>query len=102
MARAKKEIEIKEDEHVTIAEEVVSTHNNVEDTLTDTTNPVSGEETNDSVNCMAAKIPDYVDQKLQLYPQYPELYIDIKGGVYTSEDYKSKESTLYKNPYHNQ
>lgn len=47
-------------------------------------------------------IPQYVDIKLKMYPSYAELFVDNKGGVYTSKDYKSPESILYKNPYHNQ
>lgn len=48
------------------------------------------------------EIPEYVDVKLKMYSSYAELFVDNKGGVYTSKDYKSPESILYKNPYHNQ
>lgn len=47
-------------------------------------------------------IPEFADVKLKLYSNYKELYIDNKGGVYTSKDQSSKDSTLYKNPYHKQ
>lgn len=45
-------------------------------------------------------IPEFADAKLKLYPNYKELYIDNKGGVYISKDQSSKDSILYKNPYY--
>jgi len=43
-----------------------------------------------------------VDKILKMYPQYAELYIDSKGGVYTvnTPDTVRGKAKLYKNKYH--
>lgn len=43
-----------------------------------------------------------VDKILKMYPQYAELYIDSKGGVYTvnTQDTVRGKAKLYKNKYH--
>ena len=43
-----------------------------------------------------------VDKILKMYPQYAELYIDSKGGVYTvnTPDPVRGKAKLYKNKYH--
>lgn len=70
---------------------------NSEETSEPTTTSPTPPEIKDKVD-----IPGYVDVKLKMYPSYAELFVDNKGGVYTSKDYKSPESILYKNPYHKQ
>lgn len=43
------------------------------------------------------EIPARVKKILSLYPNYKELYVDNKGGVYTTAPKHSAQ--LYKNPY---
>lgn len=87
MARTKKEEviteEIKETNVDSIPEsnEITDTQGHIVETKSDVT-------------------PEFADTKLKLYPNYKELYIDNKGGVYTSKDQSSKDSILYKNPYY--
>jgi len=42
------------------------------------------------------------DEILKMYPQYAELYIDSKGGVFTTNTPESVrgKAKLYKNKYH--
>lgn len=42
-------------------------------------------------------IPDNIDKILKMYAGYEELYIDNKGGAYTS---LYPNAHLYQNPYH--
>lgn len=87
MARSKKEEVITEE---------------IEETNVDST-PESNEITDTQGSITETKsdlIPEFADTKLKLYPNYKELYIDNKGGVYTSKDQSSKDSILYKNPYY--
>lgn len=44
------------------------------------------------------EIPARVKKILSLYPNYEELYIDNKGGVYVTAPKHSAQ--LYKNPYY--
>lgn len=44
-------------------------------------------------------IPDNIDRVLKMYPTYEELYIDNKGGTYTSQH---PNTNLYQNPYYKQ
>lgn len=50
----------------------------------------------------AAEIPAHVLALLQKFPDYETLYIDAKGGIYTSgtADVIRKEAVLYRNPYY--
>lgn len=87
MARIKKEVITQEDD-------TLSTEINPE--ITDDTqmeNILSEEETT-----LTKTIPEYIDHILKMYPQYKELYIDNKRGVYTSP---TPQSTLYHNPHFN-
>lgn len=88
MARTKKEEVITEEIEET---NVDSTSESNE--ITDTQGPIT--------ETISEVIPEFADAKLKLYPNYKELYIDNKGGVYTSKDQSSKDSILYKNPYYN-
>jgi len=55
-------------------------------------------------NVSMTEIPKYVDQILTGYPNYEELYIDSKGGVYVKGTQQNlvKDAILYKNPYYKQ
>lgn len=87
MARTKKE-EIKTEEiEETIVDSVPESNEN-----TETQGPIT--------KTKSDLILEFADTKLKLYPNYKELYIDNKGGIYTSKDQSSKDSILYKNPYY--
>lgn len=61
------------------------------------TQPETGEEA-ESEN----KTPDYAEQLLEVFDQYPKLYIDRQGSTYT-EDTPAPiraDAALYDNPYH--
>ena len=65
---------------------------------TTTTQPETDEGT-ESEN----KTPDYADRLLEVFDQYPKLYIDRLGSTYT-EDTPAPiraDAALYNNPYHN-
>ena len=49
------------------------------------------------------EIPASVDKILKLFPEYEKLYVDEKGGVYTSETAlpQTHIARLYTNPYFN-
>lgn len=49
-------------------------------------------------------IPEFVKELLQKYPNYPALYIDSKGGVFTEDTQPNwvKDAILYQNPYYKQ
>lgn len=57
-----------------------------------------------SANVSVTDIPQYVDKILTRYPNYAELYIDLKGGVYVRGTQQNlvKDAILYKNPYYKQ
>ena len=49
-------------------------------------------------------VPEPTRQLLQKFPNYQELYIDSKGGVYTKDTQPNlvTEAILYQNPYYKQ
>lgn len=49
------------------------------------------------------KLEKHVEDILKIYPQYESLYIDSKGGVFTTDTNQNirGKAILYKNPYHN-
>lgn len=55
-------------------------------------------------NVSATELPKYVEKILTGYPNYEELYIDGKGGVYVKGTQQNivKDAILYKNPYYKQ
>lgn len=87
MARTKKEEVITEEIKETNAESTPESNE-----ITDTQGLIT--------ETISDVIPEFADTKLKMYPNYKELYIDNKGGVYTSKDQSSKDSILYKNPYY--
>ena len=50
------------------------------------------------------EIPEAVKKLLALYPNYPALYVNAKGGVFTEKTQPSlvKDAILYQNPYFKQ
>lgn len=48
-------------------------------------------------------ITDFVDEILQLHPQYKKLYVSSKGFVYPegTPEYQRKNAVLYENKYYN-
>lgn len=50
----------------------------------------------------SVQIPKHIDDVLKVYPQYQNLYVDDKGGVYTEDTAGSLrgEAKLYKNPHY--
>lgn len=49
------------------------------------------------------KLEKHIEDILKVYPQYKELYIDSKGGVYATDTNQNirGNAILYKNPYNN-
>lgn len=49
------------------------------------------------------EIPEAVMAVLARYPEYPELYVDSLGGVFTRNTQQNlvKNAILYQNPYYN-
>lgn len=49
------------------------------------------------------KLEKHIDEILKIYPQYSSLFIDNKGGVFTTDTNQNirGNAILYKNPYHN-
>lgn len=89
MARIKKEAEesLNESLQATITEE---TSTKLNDDKTEEVEEIS-QESNPQT------IPDNIDRVLKMYAGYDELYIDKKGGAYTSQ---YPNTHLYQNPYH--
>lgn len=52
----------------------------------------------------SVEIPEYVQKILASYPNYPCLYIDVKGGVYPKHTQPNlvSDAILYQNPYYKQ
>lgn len=67
-----------------------------------TAEPQAVAQTPDNTN--VTTIPQYVEKILTRYPNYAELYVDAKGGVYISSTQQNivKDAILYKNPYYKQ
>ena len=75
-----------------------------EDTKTEITTTLSGESNNISTEQEPEmKLEKYVEDLLKIYSQYESLYIDSKGGVFTTDTNQNirGNAILYKNPYHN-
>lgn len=66
---------------------------------TDTTNHQS-----DTAPDISVEIPENVKKILASYPNYPCLYIDVKGGVYPEHTQPNlvSDAILYQNPYYKQ
>jgi hypothetical protein len=49
------------------------------------------------------EIPAHVDKILKIYPNYAELYVDAKGGVFPKGTKPNlvANAILYQNPYYN-
>ena len=56
------------------------------------------EQDNELVTPAPQVIPDNIDRILKMYPGYEKLYIDSKGGAYTSQQ---PNAHIYENPYYN-
>lgn len=105
MARKKNITEV--DEQVTKqarlerAEGIVNAENQIDanEINIDEQEAKQGEQSNTSA---PVEIPEAIKAILARYPEYPELYVDSLGGVFTKNTQQNlvKNAILYQNPYY--
>lgn len=95
-----------ETEQSQVSEKEESVEEDVEDSeKTPEEGDDDGEEEDTETGTPPAEVlPSYTARLLSIWPEYQELYIDDKGGVFTKDTQPNiiKEAILYQNPYYKQ